>query len=139
MHPERVDILTNHLKEFNPKIDSFVLGNDMVKAINSYKIHFNRSWSDVNKDINYRNFETLGCKTFLITSNTPGLEKLFEIDKDLVTWDSIPELKEKIKYYLDNPVKRKEIEEHGHKTALSKHTYDERCKYLLRIISGTNI
>ena len=34
----------------------------MVDAINSYYIHFNRNIGD---DINYRTFETTGCKTLL--------------------------------------------------------------------------
>ena len=45
----------------------------MVKAINSYKIHFNRNHS---KDINYRTFETLGCQTVLVTNNTDRLKDL---------------------------------------------------------------
>jgi len=132
LHNERRDIM-NALAEFNPKVDNFVIGDDMVKAINSYKIHFNRN---LGNDINYRTFETLGCKTFLITNHTPGLEKLFDIGKDLVTWDNMNDLKEKIRYYLDNPKSREEIENKGYETVLKKHTYDSRAKYLLRIISG---
>lgn len=125
--------LLNDLIEFNPKVDSFVIGENMVKAINSYKIHLNKNIRD---DINYRTFETLGCKTFIITNYTPGLEKLFKIDSEIITWNTLPELKEKIKFYLDNPKKREEIENEGFKVVSSKHTYDSRCKYLLRIISG---
>jgi len=125
--------LINELAEFNAKYDIFVIGNKMVETICSYKIHLNKNLAN---DINYRTFETLGCKTFLLTNHTPGLEKLFDIDKDLVTYRDINDLKEKIKFYLDNPDKRKEIEEHGYNTVLKKHTYDARCRYLMRIISG---
>jgi hypothetical protein len=122
------------LNEFNIKKDIFVIGNDMVTAINSYKINFNRN---IANDINYRTFETLGCKTFLITNYTEGLEKLFTLDKDLVTYATADDLKFKIRYYLNNPSKREEIESHGYETALKKHTYDSRCRYLMRIIAGS--
>ena len=106
----------------------------MVTAINSYKINFNKN---IANDINYRTFETLGCKTFLITNYTEGLEKLFALDKDLVSYTTVDDLKYKIRYYLNNPSKREEIESHGHETALKKHTYDSRCRYLMRIIAGS--
>lgn len=122
------------LNEFNIKKDIFVIGNDMVAAINSYKINFNKN---IANDINYRTFETLGCKTFLITNYTEGLEKLFALDKDLVSYTTVDDLKYKIRYYLNNPSKREEIETHGHETALKKHTYDSRCRYLMRIIAGS--
>lgn len=134
--PERDYILKEVLKEFTPKIDNFIIGDDMVKAINSYKIHFNKN---ISNDINYRTFETLGCKTFLLTNHTQGLEKLFEIGKDLVTYDNLDDLKDKIKYYLQNSTEREKIANHGYETSIKKHTYDARAKYLLRIISGTSL
>ena len=41
-------------------LDIFVIGDDMVKSINSYKCHFNLN---IANDINYRSFETIGCGT----------------------------------------------------------------------------
>jgi spore maturation protein CgeB len=117
-----------------PKIDSFVIGEKMVEAINSYKIHFNKN---ISNDINYRTFETLGCKSFLLTNYTQGLEKLFDIGKDLVIYNDISDLRDKIQYFLKNEKEREEIAMHGYNTVIKKHTYDERCKYLLRIIAGT--
>jgi glycosyltransferase involved in cell wall biosynthesis len=121
------------LNDFNIKKDIFVIGDEMVKAINTYKIHFNRN---IANDINYRTFETLGCKTFILTNYTEGLEKLFDLQKDLVVYTTKEDLKEKVKYYLANPNKRKEIEESGYQTALKRHTYDSRAKYLMRIVAG---
>lgn len=124
-----------NLIEFKPMTHVFVLGENMVKAVNSYKIHINLNVAD---DINIRTFETLGCKTFLLTNYTPNLKKLFDIDKDLVIYKSMGEMKDKIKYYLDNEKERNEIAEHGYNTVKKKHTYDCRARYLLRILSGTN-
>jgi hypothetical protein len=128
--------LLDKLAEFSPKVDNFVIGNNMVKAINSYKIHLNLNFSN---DINFRTFETLGCRTFLLTNYTPGLEKLFEIGKEIITYSNINDLKEKIKFYLDNPKQREEIETNGYNALIKKHTYDARVRYLLRIISGISV
>lgn len=122
------------LDNYNIKKDIFVIGDEMIKAINSYKIHFNRN---IANDINYRTFETLGCRTFLLTNYTEGLEKLFDLQKDLVVYTTKEDLKEKVKYYLANPDKRKEIEESGYQAALKKHTYDSRARYLMRIVAGS--
>lgn len=116
---------------FNFRKDIFVIGNKMVETINSYKIHFNKNLSD---DINFRTFETLGCKTFLITNPTPGIDELFEIDKHLVVYNNNNELIEKVKYYLNNENERKLIEEQGYEFVKSNHSYFERSKQLLKII-----
>ena len=117
---------------FNLKFDEFVIGNDMVESINKYKIHFNRNISD---DINYRTFETLGCQTFLLTNNTPGLNELFEIDKHLVTYDNMGDLFEKIDYYLNNDDKRNLIANGGYDHVKKNHTYLKRMEYFLEVIN----
>jgi spore maturation protein CgeB len=126
----RSDII-NHLDKFNIKKDIFVIGNDMIKAINSYKIHFNKNISD---DINYRTFETTGCETLLITNYTPGLEKLFKIGEEIVVYDNINDLDDKVRYYLDNESERVKIETAGYERAKKDHTYFERAKMLVEII-----
>lgn len=135
VHDDRRDLL-NALSEFNPKIDSFVIGDEMVKAINSYKIHLNKNIGD---DINYRTFETLGCRTFLITNYTPGLEKLFDVGRDLVTWSDREDLRSKIHHYLSNPSEREAIERKGYETVRERHSYDSRCRYLVRLINGGGV
>lgn len=115
----------------NIKKDIMVIGEDMVNAINSFKIHFNRNMAN---DINYRTFETLGCKTFLLTNYTENLENLFNIDKHLIVYSSKEDLLEKIKYYLNNENKRKEIENLGYEFVKNNHTYLNRSKQLIEII-----
>lgn len=122
----------SYMQKFNIKKDEIVIGNDMVKAINSYKIHFNRNAAN---DINYRTFETAGCKTFLLTNYTNGLEKLFKIGEEIEIYKDQNDLVEKIEFYLNNENKRKEIEESGYRRVISDHTYFERSKMLLDIIN----
>jgi hypothetical protein len=122
----------HYLDKFGIKKDLFVLGEDMVRAINSYKIHFNKNIRD---DINYRTFETCGCKTFLLTNYTPNLEKLFEIDKEVVIYNNLNEIDEKVKYYLENDSERNKIAEAGYLRVKNEHTYYHRAKKLIEIIN----
>lgn len=123
-----VDIIDT---KFKVKRDIFVIGEDMVKAVNSYKIHFNRNISD---DINFRTFETLGCNTLLFTNYTPDLEKLFDTEKDMVLYKDGNDLLEKLTYYLNNPVEKNKISNSGFETVISKHTFVNRAKELIKII-----
>jgi len=53
-----------HVSE-NGSVDVMAIGPDMVSAICSYKLHIN---ANISIDINYRNFETMGCRVPLITN-----------------------------------------------------------------------
>ena len=115
----------------NIKKDIFVIGDDMVNAINSFKIHFNRNMAD---DINYRTFETLGCRTFLLTNYTPGLENLFDIGQHLVTYTTKQDLINKVRYYLENDIERERIAKLGYEHVKKNHTYVNRAETILDII-----
>jgi hypothetical protein len=120
------------LDKYSIKKDIFVIGDDMVNAINSYKIHFN---CNISNDINYRTFETCGCKTMLLTNYTPGLEKLFNIGEEIVIYESIDDLDNKVRYYLENENERNKIAEAGYQRVKRDHTYFERSKKIVEIIN----
>ena len=124
--------IIDSLDKYGIKKDIFIIGDDMVDAINSYKIHLNCNIAD---DINYRTFETTGCGTFLLTNYTPGLERLFDIGKEIVIYDSIEDLDSKVKYYLENDKEREEIALAGYNRSRREHTYLERSKKLIEIIN----
>ena len=124
--------IIDSLDKYNIKKDIFVIGDDMVNAINSYKIHLNYN---ISNDINYRTFETTGCGTFLLTNYTPGLEMLFEIGKEIVTYNSLEDLDSKVKYYLKNDKEREEIALAGYNRVRKDHTYYVRSKKIIEIIN----
>jgi glycosyltransferase involved in cell wall biosynthesis len=122
----------NSLDKYGIKKDIFVIGDDMVDVINSYKIHLN---CNISNDINYRTFETTGCGTFLLTNYTPGLEKLFDIGKEIVVYNDLNDLDNKVKYYLENEEEREKIAKAGYERSKKDHTYFERSKRLVEIIN----
>jgi spore maturation protein CgeB len=112
--------------------DVMVIGDDMVNIVNSYKIHFNRNLAD---DLNYRTFETLGCKTFLLTNKTENLNKLFKIGEHLDIYTTKQDLLEKVNFYLKNEEIRNKIAESGYRYVREHHTFVNRAQEIMKIIN----
>jgi hypothetical protein len=119
------------------KRDTYVLGHEMVKSINSYKIHFNCS---ENADINSRVFETLGTRTCLLTTNNENIKTHFDDMVDLVIYDinNLNGLIDKINFLKNNPDLIDKIAESGYNKVIKHHTFDERAKKFIEIIK-TNL
>lgn len=125
---EHISLLKSN---FNFKLDEFIIGDDMVDSINSYKIHFN---ANISIDINYRNFETIGCGTCLTTSYNRHYKKLGFIDmENCIIYNHKDEMVDKIKTVLNNDVLRLKIEHSGLKLS-SQHTFKERVKQILELV-----
>lgn len=115
-------------KEINLHTDIFVIGDDMVEAINSYHIHFN---ANIANDINYRSFETIGCGTMLMTNYNKQYEKLgFKDFENCVFYHSMDDIINKYNYLKDNPEEIKKIADAGHELS-KKHTYKKRLEQVL--------
>jgi hypothetical protein len=118
------------------KEDIGVIGQKMVEAVHSYKIHFNLN---IANDINYRSFETIGAGTVLLTNYNKqyldlgfidGYNCIFYPYKKFMTnrlFLSQKKLREIIQYYYENENKLPEIAQNGIILA-KKHTYLERAK-----------
>ena len=115
-------------KEINLHTDIFVIGDDMVEAINSYHIHFN---ANIANDINYRSFETIGCGTMLMTNYNKQYEKLgFKDFENCVFYHSMDDIINKYNYLKDNPEEIKKIADAGYELS-KKHTYKKRLEQVL--------
>lgn len=118
-------------KHFTLRIAVMKIGMEMVKEINSYKIHWNRNLAN---DVNYRTFETLGCGTLLFTNETDRLRELFDVEKHLVLYENFDDLVDKLNHYILNQDEAKTIAKSGHKHAKTNHTYVTRAHRLVEII-----
>ena len=131
----RLGLIEFAKERWSCKEDVMVLGEDMVKAINSYKIHLN---ANIGSDINYRNFETIGCGTVLATVVNPvhgeQYEELgFEDFKNCIflTQDSTT-LINKLDLVINCAEARSRLERHALELA-KKHTYKERAKTIIEL------
>ena len=118
-------------RQFGIRKDIFVLGDSMVRSINSYKIHFN---ANISIDINYRNFETIGCGTCLLTSYNRHYETLGLRDKvNCLIYSTENEMLEKIETALNEDDFRKNLEISALELA-KYHTYKNRIKIIEEIL-----
>lgn len=105
-------------------LDIFVIGNDMVRAVNQYRCQFNLN---IANDINYRSFETIGCGTLLLTNYNPQYEELGFIDGvNCFMYRTTEELVYRINEIKSDSIEYEEMADRG--LSLSKqHTYLNRC------------
>lgn len=128
----RAGIIEKLNNKYNFIHDNFIIGEDMVNSVNSYKIHWNRNLSN---DINYRSFETIGCGIPLVTNYNYQYELLgFEHLKNVVMYKNEDEMFKLIDLLLTNENLRNSISDNGYLLS-KKHTYHERCKQILEIYS----
>lgn len=107
------------------------IGPGMVRAVNSFRMHWNRMLAD---DINYRTFETLGCRTLLLTNAVPGLDRLFDLERHMVVYRDLDDLCAKVRALRGRPDEIERIAAAGHTHALAHHTYDVRARQLLDLV-----
>jgi spore maturation protein CgeB len=81
--------------------------------------------------VNQRVFDVPGSGGFILTDAQPDALEHFEHEKEIVTYKSEDELKDKAAYYLLNDKPRLAIIEAGHRKVLAKHTYNHRLKELI--------
>jgi len=76
--------------------------------------------------IKARHFEIPACGGFVITSQADDLENYFQLGKEMVTYASLPDLAEKIQYYLSHDSEREAIARAGYDRVIRDHTYEKR-------------
>lgn len=129
---QRKQILDFLSKHINLKQDIFIIGDEMVDIINNYKIHFNLN---IANDINYRNFETIGCNTILCTNHNDQYKKLGFIDlENCLIYNSIAEAIEKINFVLNDKNTYEKIQSNGFKLS-TRHNYKKRSLELLQFLN----
>ena len=101
----------------------------------SLNIHGDISQSEA---ANLRLLEVTGSGALLLTENQSNLGEYFN-NEEVVTYDSVSDLIEKINYYLTNNEAASQIAAAGRKRTLLDHTYDNRVvdlsKKLINIVS----
>jgi len=60
----------------------------------------------------------------------------FTDGKNIISWETIEEFKEKLDYYLQNPEKVIEIGKNGYNHVLKHHTTEKRMEYIFDVIGG---
>lgn len=111
-----------------------IYGADKSKKLYGAKIIFNNLHYAEIESVNNKFFEINGVGAFQICDYKPILNDLLPIDPKLVSFNSIEEGIDLIKYYLNNPLDRYAISDKIYTYFLSNFTYDHLIKHILKEI-----
>jgi len=103
--------------------------------------------SQYTDQIKGRSFEIPGCGGFLLTGRAEDLENYYEIGKEIVCFDDVVDLIEKVRYYLRHEDEQAAIAQAAYDRTLREHTYAHRftdifqqlglpCKHLGDVLEG---
>ncbi|HEY6291295.1 MAG TPA: glycosyltransferase [Terriglobia bacterium] len=101
---------------------------EKCKAFNAARIVLNTMHPAEIDGVNCRLFEAAGCGAFQIADWKPALAELFEPEREVVTFRSRKELREKVDYYLAQPQERRAIADRAYARAHREHTYEKRLQ-----------
>lgn len=83
---------------------------------------------------NHRLFEATGTGACLITDHKKNLSELFEVDQEIVSYSSVEECAEKVRYLFNHPAEMRMIAERGKRRCLKEHTFDHRAQEFLDLL-----
>lgn len=117
---------------------------DMINVYNNSVITLNfdnGAWTPKSflgkpdRQIKARTFEVLGYGGFLLTSSHPFLSRYYELDTEIVAFDDLQDLINKINYYLANLELRDQIAAAGYQRTANEHTYQHRLQKIITHIT----
>lgn len=114
---------------------SALFGIDMYRKLCGSQVTLN-SHIDISAQYasNMRLYEATGVGSCLLTDWKPNLPELFEPDIEVVTYRSVEEAVEKVRYLLANEDERHKIATAGQRRTLRSHTFDIRAQQLSDLI-----
>lgn len=77
---------------------------------------------------NNRTFDIAACQAFQLVSHRRHLNRFYELEKEIVSFKNLPELKRKIDYYLAHDDARETIAARAYGRTIAEHTYVERLR-----------
>lgn len=120
-------IFLHHLQRGNKKP---IRPENPCYWIDNLKSRINRK----RKQIKARNFEVPGCGAFLITEAADNFEDYYQDGKEVVIYQDMDDLIEKIRYYLEHDDEREKIAQAGYQRTIRNHTYEKRFEQIFKTI-----
>lgn len=110
--------------------------SEMPKVFRMSKINLNFTIPNIKSGIPLRIWDVLGCGGFLLTNYQAEIPYYFKEGEDLVCFDGLEDLCEKVGYYLEHEEERKRIAWNGYHKVREKHSYIERIHTILDTVVG---
>jgi spore maturation protein CgeB len=128
----KIDVL-NNVETFGPV--SYL--EEMPHIFRQSKINLNISMRGIESGIPLRILDICACGGFCITNYQPELEEYFELGKDLVVYESVEDLTDKVGYYLSHENQRYDIAKNGYEKVKKEFDYKTQIKKIMQIVRQT--
>lgn len=108
----------------------------MIEMFNRTRINLNvgNSSKGERDQIKGRDFEIPGCGGFMIRGNNEQLRDYYLLEDELVVYDDLNDLIDKLHYYLEHDDEREMIRKKCYRRVLSDHTYEKRFETIFKKI-----
>jgi spore maturation protein CgeB len=102
-------------------------------SVNLHSSTYHKGINPFGDFVNPRTFEIFSCGGFQLVDMRDGLDELFDIGEEIVTFRDLGDLRDKVSYFLEHPEERRRIAERGRERVLQEHTYENRMKEILSV------
>ncbi|MDR7555998.1 MAG: glycosyltransferase [Armatimonadota bacterium] len=99
-----------------------------VEIINETEVNLNLSNASVGgvDQVKGRDFEVPACRALLITKHVQALADYYELGRDILVYDTVDDLIERIRWALQHPADVERMREAAYRRVLAEHTYEHR-------------
>lgn len=111
--------------------------SEMPRVFHASKINLNFTIPNIKSGIPLRIWDVLGAGGFLLTNYQAEIPYYFKEGEDLVCFDGVDDLRDKVGYYLTHSRQRQEIARNGYEKVKEKHNYIERINTMLETVGRT--
>jgi spore maturation protein CgeB len=112
-------------------------GTEMYRVLAQSRIAVNRHGDFAGGyAANMRMFEATGVGALLVTESATNLPDFFEPGREVVAYDGVDDLVEKIRHFLEHDEERRCIAAAGQRRTLTEHTYGHRIKQLAGMLEA---
>lgn len=111
-------------------------GLEMFQFLHDSKITLNMHGDKIKFAANIRLYEATGVGSCLLTDWKENLGEIFELEKEIVTYQCQEEALDKIKFLLKHESTRKQIAERGQKKTLSMYNEANRIPGVIQFVSS---
>lgn len=109
----------------------YITGSEKSEILFGSKIVFNQMHFAEVESVNCRFFEANGCGAFQLSDYRPILKELLPINPELVSFKSVNDGIDKIKYYLKHDEERYEIANEVYNHFINHYTYDHLVNHII--------
>ena len=142
---ERTELITRCYDTFNTKVlgggwrnisDSIMMGVDYLREMRKAKIILNQYHLNLPGYITKRTLYALASRRLFVTNHNDHGDRLLDFISGLnhVSFHSVSQAIDEIKYYLENDERREEIATRGYQYVMKTHTWEDRLRDLEKIV-----